>query len=40
MFETRALATLGFDVGPGAFDFCVHDLQFLDASGAVVSPKP
>jgi hypothetical protein len=40
MLETRALATLGFDVGPGDFDFCVHDLQFLDASGAVVSPKP
>ena len=40
MLETRALATLGFDVGPGDFDFCVRDFQFLDASGAVVLPKP
>jgi hypothetical protein len=37
-FDTRALNWIDFAVGPGAFDFCVRDFQFLDASGAVVTP--
>ena len=36
--ETRALASISFDVGQGDFDFCVRDVQVLDAGGAVVSP--
>lgn len=40
VFDTRALDTIDFAVGPGDFDFCVHDFQFLDANGAVVLPKP
>jgi hypothetical protein len=39
-FDTRALDAIAFDVGQGDFDFCVRDFQFLDASGAVVLPKP
>jgi hypothetical protein len=39
-FDTRALDAIGFDVGPGDFNFCVHDFQFLDANGAVVTPMP
>jgi hypothetical protein len=38
-FDTRALASIGFDVGPGDFDFCVRDFQFLDAQGVEVKPK-
>ena len=29
--------TTGFDVGPGDYDFCVHDLKFLDAAGNEVT---
>lgn len=36
-FDTRAIAELLFDVGPGGFDFCISDLEFLDADGNVVS---
>jgi hypothetical protein len=39
-FDTRALDAIGFDVGPGDFNFCVHDFQFLDANGAAVTPTP
>ena len=30
--------TFGFDVGPGDYDFCVHDFKFLDAAGNAVTP--
>jgi len=36
-FDARGFHALDFDVGPGAFDFCVHDFQFLDANGVEVS---
>jgi hypothetical protein len=39
-FDTRALSDIAFDVGQGDFDYCLRDFQFLDASGAVVLPKP
>jgi hypothetical protein len=39
-FDTRALDAIGFDVGPGDFNFCVHDFQFLDANGVAVTPMP
>ncbi len=32
------IQTLGFDVGPGDYDFCVHDFRFLDAAGNEVTP--
>jgi hypothetical protein len=35
-FDARALDGMGFDVGPGDFDFCVHDFQFLDINGVEV----
>ena len=39
-FDTRALDGIWFSVDTGDFDFCVRDFQFLDANGAVVTPKP
>ena len=39
-FDTRALDSMDFVAGPGDFDFCVRDLQFLDASGVPVTPSP
>ncbi len=27
-FDTRAVDAIGFDVGPGDFDFCVRDFHF------------
>jgi len=39
-FDTRALDAIGFDVGPGDFNFCVHDFHFLDANGVAVTPMP
>ena len=38
-FDTRALDAIGFDVGPGDFDFCVHDFHFLNAAGVEVLPS-
>jgi hypothetical protein len=38
-FDTRGLDEIGFDVGPGDFDFCLRDFQFLDAQGVEVKPK-
>jgi hypothetical protein len=35
--DARSLGTIEFNAGPGALDFCVHDFQFLDAAGNVVS---
>lgn len=32
-FDTSSLDNWGFDVGPGNYDFCVHDFKFLDAQG-------
>jgi|SRR4051812_46383677 hypothetical protein len=29
---------VGFDVGPGDYDFCIHDFKFLDAAGNPVTP--
>jgi hypothetical protein len=37
-FDTRGLDAIGFDVGPGDFDFCVRDFHFLDANGSEVKP--
>jgi hypothetical protein len=31
VFDTSALDNLRFTVGPGDYDFCVHDFKFLDA---------
>ena len=39
-FDTRALDSMDFVAGPGDFDFCVRDLQFLDANGVPVTPSP
>ena len=38
-FDTRALDAISFDVGPGDFDFCVHDFHFLNAAGVEVLPS-
>ena len=38
-FDTSALDDLGFDVGPGSYDFCVHGFKLLDAQGNEVAPK-
>jgi hypothetical protein len=37
-FDSSALHHLEFSVGPGVYDFCVRDLEFLDATGAEVAP--
>jgi len=37
-FDTSALDNLGFSVGPGNYDFCVHDFRFLDAQNNEVKP--
>ena len=37
-FDTRALDAISFDVGPGDFDFCVHDFHFLNAAGVEILP--
>lgn len=39
-FDTSAIDAIGFDVGPGDFNFCVHDFQFLAANGVAVTPMP
>jgi hypothetical protein len=33
VFDTSALQHLEFIVGPGVYNFCIHDLRFLDAAG-------
>jgi hypothetical protein len=35
-FDARALDSIGFDMGAGDFDFCIHDFQFLDINGVEV----
>lgn len=35
---TSKLDALVFHVGPGAYDFCVHDFKLLDAQGTEVRP--
>lgn len=37
IFDTRSLDGIDFEVPAGAFDFCVHDFQFLDAAGNAVT---
>ncbi len=37
-FDTSALEHFSFGVGPGAYDFCVHDFKFIDAAGNEVEP--
>jgi hypothetical protein len=37
-FDTRALHHLEFIVGQGDYNFCIHDLEFLNAAGAEVKP--
>jgi hypothetical protein len=37
-FDTTALEHVSFGVGPGAYDFCIHDFEFLDAAGNEVEP--
>lgn len=37
--DTRSVGSLGIDVGRGAVDYCIRDLQFLDANGAVVDDE-
>lgn len=36
-FDTSALHHLEFIVGQGVYNFCIHDLKFLDTAGAEVS---
>ncbi len=38
-FDTRALDDINFAFGPGDFDLCLRDFQFLDANGAQVIPQ-
>jgi lysophospholipase L1-like esterase len=39
-FDTSALEHLVFGVGPGSYDFCIHDFKFLDAQGnEVMEPQ-
>jgi hypothetical protein len=37
-FDTNAIDGLNFDVGPGAYDYCITNLKFLDANGMEVTP--
>jgi hypothetical protein len=37
-FDASSLSHIGFTVGPGPYDFCLSDLQFLDANGDPVEP--
>lgn len=37
--DLHTLVDLGFTVDAGPYDFCVHDLKFLTASGDEVSPE-
>jgi hypothetical protein len=39
IFDTHAIENLSFGVGEGSYDFCVSDLEFLDAAGQVVQPR-
>jgi hypothetical protein len=39
-FDTRGLNKIGFEVGAGAFDFCLSDFEFLKANGEVVKANP
>lgn len=36
--DTTRLVGLQFTLAPGAFDFCVHDVQLFDATGNAVEP--
>lgn len=38
IFDTTALENISFGVGSGPYDFCIHDLEFLDAAGNEVKP--
>jgi len=38
VFDTHAIEHFSFGVGSGAYDFCVSELQFMDAAGQVVNP--
>jgi hypothetical protein len=37
--DTNAIGALNFNVGPGAYDYCITDLDFLDANGNEVVPE-
>lgn len=37
-FDTNAIAGVNFSVGPGAYDYCVTNLKFLDVNGREVTP--
>ncbi|MEY2929855.1 MAG: hypothetical protein RL033_604 [Pseudomonadota bacterium] len=37
-FDTHAVEHFSFGAGPGPYDFCVSNLEFLDAAGQVVLP--
>lgn len=39
VFDTRSISTIGIDAGPGAVDYCISDVQFLDAGGDVVEEQ-
>jgi hypothetical protein len=38
-FDTNAISALAFTSGPGAYDYCITDLQCLDAAGNEVLPE-
>ena len=37
--DTNAIGALNFSVSPGAYDYCITDLDFLDANGNEVVPE-
>ena len=37
--DTTQLAFVAFELGAGAYDFCIRDLKMLEAKGAVVSER-